>query len=392
MKMSERTIVEYYLTKDVFRAFVIYNGKLIVPSEDLNIFAKPINDTVDFLLSKMDNITFWLRRRTGASVPREHSGLSTELSDLYDMLIWPLESIIPNPEGQGKVPHIIFVPHGKLHYLPFSALYDKRREKYLVELYTISTVPSTGLLKICRDKNRKSQFEPFLGIGNPKTKKICLPFAQYEIESITQLLIAKKYKTIDPFYREHANRKNLLENAQNCGVLHIGAHHEQDADNPMNSYIALSGDGTHPDKIRCIDCFETGGYCRAFEIGDEGETDRFTALDIISSLRLPKATLVVLSICRSMRSKISESDDFVGLIRSVFVAGAPSVLISLWDVPDTESTVRLMNNFYQNYLDGSDKAEALRKAQLDLIADKEYNHPFYWGLFSLCGDYRRAGC
>lgn len=389
-EMSERVLVEYYLTKDVFRAFVITNGELIVPSEDLNIFAKLINDKIDSLLSKMDNPTFLFRMRTETSMPQETRGLFTELSDLYDMLIEPLKHILPKSEGQDNVPHIIFVPHGKLHYLPFSTLYDKKRDKYLVELYTLSTVPSTGLLKTCRDKNRKSQFEPFLGIGNPKTEETCLPYAQCEIESVIQLLRANGYKILNPFFREHANRKNLLETAPNCGVLHIGAHHVLDADNPMNSYIALSGDGTPPDNIKCIDCFESGRYSSALEIGDEGKTDRFTSLDIVSSLRLPKATLAVLSICRSGRAEISAGDDFVGLIRSVFLSGVPSILVSTWEVPDIDATVNFMVSFYQSYTDGADKAVALRKAQLSLIADRRYSNPYFWGLFSLSGDYRRA--
>ncbi|NEP27725.1 CHAT domain-containing protein, partial [Moorena sp. SIO3I6] len=73
----------------------------------------------------------------------------------------------------------------------------------------------------------------------------------------------------------------------------------------------------------------------------------------------------------------------IGLSRSLFIAGVPSVLVSLWTVND-ESTAELMKEFYQNLKQGMDKAKALRQAMLKMM-DK-YPQPRNWAAFTLIGE------
>ena len=69
-------------------------------------------------------------------------------------------------------------------------------------------------------------------------------------------------------------------------------------------------------------------------------------------------------------------------------AGTPSVLVSLWSVSDI-STAALMGEFYKNLIKNKlDKTNALRKAQLALLSDEKFAHPFYWAPFVLFGDWR----
>ncbi|NES25526.1 MAG: CHAT domain-containing protein, partial [Symploca sp. SIO3E6] len=66
-------------------------------------------------------------------------------------------------------------------------------------------------------------------------------------------------------------------------------------------------------------------------------------------------------------------------------SGARSTLATLWSVQD-ESTARLMVQFYQEFLQGDiSKAEALRHAQLALLKQPQYQHPFFWAPFVLVG-------
>ena len=60
--------------------------------------------------------------------------------------------------------HLVFVPHGLLHYVPFHALHDG--ESYLVDQYTISYAPSASVYAVCQDKqvNREG---PALLLGVP---------------------------------------------------------------------------------------------------------------------------------------------------------------------------------------------------------------------------------
>ena len=78
----------------------------------------------------------------------------------------------------------------------------------------------------------------------------------------------------------------------------------------------------------------------------------------------------------------------MGLVRAFFYAGARSVCVSLWPVADA-STATLMQHFYQHLLTGTDKAEALRQAKLEMLrAGGPWAHPYHWAPFVLVGDWR----
>jgi len=77
-----------------------------------------------------------------------------------------------------------------------------------------------------------------------------------------------------------------------------------------------------------------------------------------------------------------------GLPRALQEAGAQAVMMSMWKVPDTE-TQKLMTLFYQKWLSGKDKHEALREAQLelrkDIIQRWQQDRPHDWAAFVLVG-------
>jgi CHAT domain-containing protein len=107
-----------------------------------------------------------------------------------------------------------------------------------------------------------------------------------------------------------------------------------------------------------------------------------------TSLRLQGTELVVLSACETGLGQVHNGEGVFGLRRALQEAGADSVLMSMWSVPDQE-TQELMNMFYQNWLAGYDEPTALRKAQLTMrdIVRKRYGQelPQYWGAFVLVG-------
>jgi CHAT domain-containing protein len=73
-----------------------------------------------------------------------------------------------------------------------------------------------------------------------------------------------------------------------------------------------------------------------------------------------------------------------GLARAFLFAGSRSVGASLWRVDDV-STAQLMGAFYREYVRGVPKVEALRRAQVELLRDKQYADPYYWSCFVLIG-------
>lgn len=100
--------------------------------------------------------------------------------------------------------------------------------------------------------------------------------------------------------------------------------------------------------------------------------------------------LLTLSACETGVQKERESDgrEIDGFAELAQRKGAKSVLASLWKVDD-ESTSQLMTQFYQTRQTKKlTKAEALQKAQLNLLADKQYSHPYYWSPFVLIGNWR----
>ena len=96
------------------------------------------------------------------------------------------------------------------------------------------------------------------------------------------------------------------------------------------------------------------------------------------------ADLVTLSSCSSGFGERDYDEGILGLYRTFLLAGAKSVIISLWDVND-KSTALLFSKFYEFLKDGNSKAESLRRAKMYLKNETEYKDPFYWAPFILIG-------
>jgi CHAT domain-containing protein len=137
-------------------------------------------------------------------------------------------------------------------------------------------------------------------------------------------------------------------------VIHFAAHAEANPRSPLDSAIILS----------------------------PGNGFRLPASDIIN-VQL-HADLVTLSACRSSGARTYAGEGLVGLTWAVLQAGSRHVVAGLWDVAD-ESTSQLMDRFYAGIAKGTEPAEALRSAQLDMLHG-EYSKPYYWGPFQC---YRR---
>jgi CHAT domain-containing protein len=93
--------------------------------------------------------------------------------------------------------------------------------------------------------------------------------------------------------------------------------------------------------------------------------------------------LLVLSACETAKG---DARSLLGLAGVAAQAGARSTIASRWLVNE-ESTIILMDAFYRHLKHGLPKAEALRQAKLQLIRSAEFNHPFFWGSFTLIGSW-----
>ena len=84
-----------------------------------------------------------------------------------------------------------------------------------------------------------------------------------------------------------------------------------------------------------------------------------------------------------------DGEGVFGLRRAFQRAGAQTIVMSLWQVPDQETAV-LMDGFYRRWCGGVSKLDALRESTLDLLerlrSERGRSHPLLWGGFILMGN------
>jgi len=140
------------------------------------------------------------------------------------------------------------------------------------------------------------------------------------------------------------------------------------AENPLlRSGLALAGANT---------------WLEEGTLPEEAEDGLLTAEDV-TGMDLLATDLVILSACQTGLGDVHAWEGVYGLRRAFVLAGAKTLVMSLWNVPD-EQTQELMEDFYQRLLQGQPRAEALRGAQLAMKA--KCPDPYYWGAFICQGD------
>jgi CHAT domain-containing protein len=254
------------------------------------------------------------------------------LRELYEGLLAPVCHLL-------DARHLVFVPHQALHYLPFHALFDGTR--YLIDSYTVSYAPSAGVLVQCkrRSQQRGARRSLVLGVPDPRAPNILA-----EVKGVSALLPDSEL-----FVGKCATEETLRERGSSSSFIHIATHAYFRQDNPLFSAIRLGG-------------------------------SYLTLLDVCQ-MNLP-AQLVTVSGCATGMSVVAGGDEPLGLIRGFLLAGARSLLLSLWDVHD-ETTTLLMQSFYRRLGESEDLARALQGAMLELR--EQYPHPYHWAPFLLVG-------
>jgi CHAT domain-containing protein len=111
--------------------------------------------------------------------------------------------------------------------------------------------------------------------------------------------------------------------------------------------------------------------------------DGFLTAEDVTVLNLLDTELVVLSACETGLGEVQVGEGVFGLRRAFVMAGAKTLVMSLWKVPDRQ-TQELMEDFYRRILAGQARSEALREAQL--AAKARYPEPLYWGAFICQGN------
>ena len=323
----DTTLIEYYSTGDQLIAAVVKKNRTeIVPVSAMSRITHFLQ-LLRFQISKFRMGVAYTQRfeRPMLDATQAH------LKSLCDELFAPLRKQIDTR-------HLIFVPHGALHFLPFHAL--RNEDQYLCEAYTISYAPSATVFTLCQEKVQSEQpISLVMGIPDERA-----PHILGEVESVARLLPHPEL-----LVGEQATSGKLKEKGAESALLHIATHGSYRQDNPMFSGIRL-GDG-------------------------------YLNLHDLYQMRLP-AKLVTLSGCATGMNFVAQGDELLGLQRGLFCAGATSLLLSLWDVHD-QSTAKLMHSFYKRYIETKDMPGSLQAAMNQLR--EEVPHPYFWAPFVLVG-------
>ena len=110
-----------------------------------------------------------------------------------------------------------------------------------------------------------------------------------------------------------------------------------------------------------------------------------TALEA-ANLNLWGTKLVTLSACDTGVGEVRTGEGVYGLRRAFFLAGAETLVMSLWPVNDAV-TREIMTDYYNSLKRGLGRGDALRQAQLAMISRKNRKHPFYWASFIQAGEW-----
>jgi CHAT domain-containing protein len=332
-----------------------------------------------------------------------------------------------------KTKHLLIIPDGSLHYLPFAMLRiaaeDGSATRYLLEEFSVSYTPAMTTLetirkqRIAREQSRKVARHPLLAFANPAYGAegvVSVPAKASGDAMITRLRSVRGdyYSgsglrlTSLPETEQEAMRVASLFGPPTCVRAEAAA--EADATALVLASRAASEDqvkrllGPRTNRARPgwqYVLFSTHGLadpqngmlsCIALSApSGESAEDGFLQAQEVLDLELD-ADLVMLSACQTGLGRMRGGEGLVGLCGTFFVAGAESVCASLWSVP-SDPTGQLVTEFFKGLKSGTmNRAEALRQAQLTVLRSgqtaqgkpADYSSPFCWAAFVLAGEYR----
>ncbi len=267
--------------------------------------------------------------------------------------------------------------------------------KSLVELKDVRFVSNTKDILTFKTKTNNQKTAFLLGFPDYKldlpdnlARLNPLPGTQKEVQAIQNLLKSNAWQ-VSSVFEKQATEGNLKK-VKNPYILHI-ATHGYFLENTVDPSEETRAFGIEPMKAYENPLLRSGlllaGADRTVnemntkdnKDNDDGILNAFEAM----ILNLDQTDLVVLSACQTGLGEIKNGEGVYGLQRSFQIAGAKSVITSLWEVSD-EGTQDLMSAFYKYWLLSGNKHDAFRKAQLEI--KQKYQYPYYWGAFVLVGD------
>jgi CHAT domain-containing protein/tetratricopeptide (TPR) repeat protein len=324
----EVSLIEYFAISGQLFAVVLTNTRL-------EIFPVTLLSTVAGLVQKLRAHFFRVSLDNAQAKCIEISQVQIAQDHLRGLYAELFEPLVRHVSGQ----HIVFVPHGFLHSLPFHALFDG--ERYLIDRFTVSCAPSATIYARCRARGvRIAGSSLVLGLG-------------IEEEAIQKELaaVASAMKSAVVLSGGNSPEGKWAEVAATARWIHIAGQRRD----PKHEGLSLAA----------------------------GPASLHLSPSYIFQLQLQPELISLSGFAPGLDSDpASTSTDSLALARCFLESGTASVLSTLWDLPHF-SPAEFLRIFYEQQDQDNNKAKAF---QMTLHKIRECTtHPVFWSLFSLSG-------
>ncbi|MTJ10175.1 CHAT domain-containing protein [Anabaena sp. UHCC 0204] len=297
------------------------------------------------------------------NVEKSVKGLKRELTNIHtgsrkerlrlsqQIYSWLINKELATKLETSKISNLVFIADGVLRNIPLAALYDGKQ--YLIEKYSVALAPSLQLVDIKPLPREQVQLLAG-GVSETRSNFVALPNVLVELEQIKAKFPTGIFLKNESFTNFNVENKIKQYPAQ---IVHL-ATHGQFSSNVEETFILTWDNVLNIDQLKNLLSSDTK--------------------------QIRPIELLVLSACQTANG---DEKAALGLAGIAVKAGARSTIASLWSVDD-EATSLLMNQLYQELANSKlTKAEALRRAQLAVLNNNKFQHPYYWSAFVLIGNW-----
>lgn len=329
---------------------------------------------------------------------------------LYDLIWRPLEKYLSN------ISKVYFTPSGMLHKISMAALSvnDNYRVSDIYQLVQLNTTASVTLSakQFIGLNDRIDLYGGVLYDGDTTALKQAavryhlkdvasrslpddidrgniyqyLPGSKTEVENIGVLATGKNFKaSVYTGWRATEESVKSLSGLNSPAILHIATHGFFFPDPKIKPDKSIATEGrvfrqSDNPLIRSGLTMAGANYTWDNKPIKGIQDGIFTAYEV-SNLNLSNTKLAVLSACETGLGDIQGSEGVYGLQRSFKIAGIKNLVMSLWDVPD-EETSEFMTEFYKKMFFGESIEEGFYNTQTTM-KNKYRNEPYKWAAWIL---------
>ena len=387
---------------EVFQSYLVYDNNQGKGTNYTFIIIKPSGDPIALLI---DRPITW--EDEVLNLYRNSIDFKKNEPDLYRRL-WKFVD-----EKLVDIKTVYVSPDGIYNQVNLNTIFNDEKKKYLIEekdIHLLTTLNELSEIKSSSFKKPKSA----VLVGNPrfdydlsklnttkKEKEVTalatrgsfgfvlseLPGTKEEVEVIKATFDKNDVKST--LLMEEAANERTIKNIKNPDVLHLATHGfflEDPKEEDLAGYDKLEKEFYKNPMMRSGIFFSGANKNYAINTSNAGligdfEDGMLTSYEAMN-LSLNKTELVVLSACQTGLGKVKNGEGVYGLQRAFKLAGARSIIMSLWPVSD-DATKDLMITFYDGWIKTGNLYEAFKQAQLEV--KKKYPEPYFWGAFILVG-------